>query len=361
MTNTYNEEETSINESLNLRQKLIFAVDKILSEKIDYHTKKNNNYINNDSNNIPFPINNIKTNQFIYEDYFINKKNSFNQSAESVEFSPQTLNKIYYLNNKEKISKEEKEDKDFLNKKRSRPKIFGTKKIKKKKKLNIKGIKIIGSNIYNFGRKKTTSTDKGKHNKSSMDNIINKIKGHFFHYIRDITKKNSINGNIDFKKTSYKFISNLKKDKNEGLFKSKIKDILSKEPISTKNKKSNKYENKLIIDKIYKEGKELKVIKILELTFNELFIIYRKKLNYFKDKEIINKIEKKINGLDLLINNNYDDIDYLIKDIKKRNKTMNEIELDEYIKTVLNFCCNYEKWFNDKIGRKSRKSKKLYN
>ena len=92
----------------------------------------------------------------------------------------------------------------------------------------------------------------------------------------------------------------------------KIKDILSKEPISTKNKRFNKYENKLLIDKIYNENKEIKVIKILELTFNEVLIIFRKKLNYYKDKEVIKLIEKNIKGLDLLENNNYDDNDNLI-------------------------------------------------
>jgi hypothetical protein len=54
-----------------------------------------------------------------------------------------------------------------------------------------------------------------------------------------------------------------------------MKDILSEIPITTKNKKSHKFENKFIVEKLYKEEKEKKVIQILDLTFRELFIIFR--------------------------------------------------------------------------------------
>ena len=53
-------------------------------------------------------------------------------------------------------------------------------------------------------------------------------------------------------------------------------DILKNQKISTKNKNSKEYQNKTIIDKIYKEKKEERVMKILELEFKELLIIFRR-------------------------------------------------------------------------------------
>ena len=164
---------------------------------------------------------------------------------------------------------------------------------------------------------------------------MNKIGTHFFHFVRDIIKKNSINEKIKILKFQNKFESDLKKDKNEDVLKMTIKDILSNQPITTKNKKSNEYENRLIIDKILREKKKKNVMKILELTFKELFIIFRKKLGYQVDGNEMKIIAEKTKGLDLLLNNDYDDNTFLIEEIERRNKkdqNMNEIELREYNK-----------------------------
>ena len=131
---------------------------------------------------------------------------------------------------------------NLLNKKRKRGKIFDIKKIPKKK--------------FRFGRRGKLDNDIRKHNCSSKDNIMNKIKTHFFHYIRDIIKKNCIYETINFIKFQTKFIANLKKDKNIDLLEAKLVDILKNQKISTKNKRSNEYQNSIIIDKIYEEKKE---------------------------------------------------------------------------------------------------------
>jgi hypothetical protein len=152
-------------------------------------------------------------------------------------------------------------------------------------------------------------------------------------------------------------VANLKKDKNIDLLETKFVDILKNQKISTKNSKSDEYENKFIIEKIYKEKKEKKVMNILELKFKELFIIFRRKLNKHEDLEELKKIDRKIKGLDLITNNDYDDISYLINDIKEqnsKNKKMTEKELEEYINKVLMACLDYEKWFYEKIGRKKK-------
>ena len=97
-------------------------------------------------------------------------------------------------------------------------------------------------------------------------------------------------------------------------------------------------------------------MKILELPFKELSIIFRRKLNKYEDKKELKKIAKKIEGLYLLTNIDYDNINYLIKDIKEQNEKNNrmaEKELEEYINKVSIVCQNYERWFCDKIGRKA--------
>lgn len=267
------------------------------------------------------------------------------------------FNNIWVTSEKEK---EELNKKQFLNKKR---RIFGLEKIPRKKEPN-KKIEPKKDNISkcinvnnNLGRKKRTEKDIRKHNKLCKDNIIVKIKGHFFQYIRDITEINSLHEEIRFIKLPYGFIADLNKKKNEELFTMKIKDILSKVPISTKNKKSDTFQNRLIINKIYEEKKETYIIQILELTFEELFIIFRHKLNNPEDKEKIREMKNKIEGLDLLGEyNDYKDVTHLIKEIKDNNEEeMDKKDLDNYIQDVKDLCCNYKKWFNDKTGRVSKK------
>ena len=66
-----------------------------------------------------------------------------------------------------------------------------------------------------------------KHNKSGGDNIIIKIKGYFFAFIRDITKNNFINETLYFRKLPYEYISKLSNKYNVRLMNMQMKDILS--------------------------------------------------------------------------------------------------------------------------------------
>ena len=266
------------------------------------------------------------------------------------------------LNNYEN---KEKEEKKYLIDNKEKEIIFKLEKIPKSEKTNDNLSKKIRNKKNNCGRKKKSDSNKRKHNKSCGDNIIIKIKGYFFTFIRDITKNNFINKTLYFRKLPYKFISKLSKKFNVRLMNMQMKDILSEIPITTKNKKSHKFENKFIVEKLYKEEKEKKVIQILDLTFRELFIIFRRKLNLIKDKIDLEIISKKIEDLDLLKNNNYKDINYLIDQIRNKSKNMNEDsdteitedDYEKYIKELRYFCCIYEKWFKKKIARNSKKNK----
>ena len=284
---------------------------------------------------------------------FDSEKNKISNES-SKDYKKENISFNKNLNNYEN---KEKEEKKYLIDNKEKEIIFKLEKIPKSEKTNDNLSKKIRNKRNNCGRKKKSDNNKRKHNKSCGDNIIIKIKGYFFTFIRDITKNNFINKTLYFRKLPYKFISKLSKKFNVRLMNMQMKDILSEIPITTKNKRSDKFENKFIVEKLYKEEKEKKVIQILDLTFRELFIIFRRKLNLIKDKIDLEIISKKIEDLDLLKDNNYKDINYLIDQIRNKSKNMDEDsdteitedDYEKYIKELRYFCCIYEKWFKNQI------------
>ena len=292
---------------------------------------------------------------------FDSEKNKISNES-SKDYKKENISFNKNLNN---YKNKEKEEKKYLIDNKEKEIIFKLEKIPKSEKTNDNLSKKIRNKRNNCGRKKKSDNNKRKHNKSCGDNIIIKIKGYFFTFIRDITKNNFINKTLYFRKLPYKFISKLSKKFNVRLMNMQMKDILSEIPITTKNKRSDKFENKFIVEKLYKEEKEKKVIQILDLTFRELFIIFRRKLNYVGDKAELEIISKKIEDLDLLKDNNYKDINYLIDQIRNKSKNMDEEsdteitedDYEKYIKELRYFCCIYEKWFKKKIARNSKKNK----
>ena len=293
---------------------------------------------------------------------FDSEKNKISNES-SKDYKKENISFDINLNNN--YENKEKEEKKYLIDNKEKEIIFKLEKITKSEKTNDNLSKKIRNKKNNCGRKKKSDNNKRKHNKSCGDNIIIKIKGYFFTFIRDITKNNFINKTLYFRKLPYKFISKLSKKFNVRLMNMQMKDILSEIPITTKNKKSHKFENKFIVEKLYKEEKEKKVIQILDLTFRELFIIFRRKLNYVGDKAELEIISKKIEDLDLLKDNNYKDINYLIDQIRNKSKNTDEDsdteitqdDYEKYIKELRYFCCIYEKWFKKKIARNSKKNK----
>ena len=175
----------------------------------------------------------------------------------------------------------------------------------------------------------------------TKDNIMRKLKCYFFNYIIDLIHKQLININIRLKKISRRKMGDLTYKNNERLLKMKISDILY-EPENIKIFNDDKYYNRKIIDRIYEEKKERNVIKILELTFEELFIIFRRKLNDSEDLKKLEEIKDKIKGLDLLENDKYQDVEYYIKNYVGRCREK------EYIEKFKDVCLNYEKYFSSK-------------
>ena len=177
------------------------------------------------------------------------------------------------------------------------------------------------------------------HAKYAIDNIKRKILCGFFRYIYEIIRRNS-KEKLFLKKFSYRNII-FSRVYIGRLYKKKLVDIFKEFKITEKYPKHdehNEYDNRKIIEKMYEEKKEINVIKILELTFEEVFIIFRKSLNNEKDKDKLKEIEIKIDGLDLLDNNDkYPDIQCLIKHLRDRNEDEN------YIKNIIDICSNFEK------------------
>ena len=190
------------------------------------------------------------------------------------------------------------------------------------------------------GRKNKGSNIKGKHTKKDEDNLMNKIKRNFLNtFIRKLIMINLINKGTEIKKLPKSFMEDVSKEKNEPLFKMKISEILCEQEISTKYSTFGKYENKITVEKILKEKKETNVIKILNLTFEEAFILYR---NEPKDKEKLEEMKYIIEGLKLLDeDNNYIGFQKFKKELKKKHE-------DEYIEKVEIACLRYKKYFEEK-------------
>ena len=162
-----------------------------------------------------------------------------------------------------------------------------------------------------------------KHTLFRLDNIIKRINSCFFRFMIDFINKHLIKKSFHFKlvKPRYKLYT---KKEIERLWKMKISDIIYEKEISLKYLDKN--HNKNIIDKIYKEKEEIYAIRILELTFEELFIIFRRKLNDTEDMKKLEEIKDKIEGIDLLeMNNEYKDIKYYLDEFS-RYKSQEDIE-----------------------------------
>ena len=137
------------------------------------------------------------------------------------------------------------------------------------------------------GRKKKLSentSDENKeeivHNKFSDDNLRKKLKTSFHSYIIDLLnnliKENFKESRMKFIKINARITKDITIEYNRKLFKKKIKDII----INETNKYINKNNNKECIKFIEAQKDNENIIKILNMTYKELFIDYY--LNNFK-------------------------------------------------------------------------------
>lgn len=183
-----------------------------------------------------------------------------------------------------------------------------------------------------LGRIKKNSTKKGKHDKFQRDNIIRKFKvllmKNIYNYINNsfsINKKKYKKRKVLQKLSSYNTKSISKKD-NIIWLNSPVRIVFSQK-LSTKLSNFEQDFNEKLINNVYQEKKEKKVIEILDKTMREMWLAY-----------ISDDIEKKNIGFTTL----KDDINAF----REKGETEYYISLYSYV------AHNFEKIFNSIIPRK---------
>ena len=209
---------------------------------------------------------------------------------------------------------------------------------------------------FKRGRKRKEDNIKGAHNKFSQDNIMRKIKSFFLNSCFELINKSIKNKQIQLLKLNSEIGENLKRDYNLKLLDTTLKNLFFDSKISLKYRKKIKtyYNlNKKIIIKIFQENKEKEAIQLLNLTYKELFQIFRKKL---EDIDLDLKI--KINDIEILKGNDFKDILNFIEEIREKeiNKNEEKQNIDIYLENIKNLCINYENWFSGKKGRNRKKT-----
>ena len=201
------------------------------------------------------------------------------------------------------------------------------------------------------GRKKKGDLAESEHDKYSEDNIIRKIKSYFIRFINEILNKSVKNKNYEFLKLDSKISENLKKDFNLQLLDATIKDIYNNSKISTKYRrqiKDSSDKNKFLIKIIFEEKREIETINILNLTFRELFDIFRRKIKNIDDIELKMKIAEIP-----LFSTKLNDIENFFDEVRSKEIDKNEkVEvINEYLNKINKLCIYYEEWFLIKKGR----------
>ena len=269
-------------------------------------------------------------NQTQANNLFLQKKENSENKIEYKIFNniePEIIEPISIgINNQQYKTKEEKLSSEKTKDRTDKTDLEINKNPNEKKKL--KFFKI--DNKKKVGRKPKSSIVKSYHTKFSSDNIRRKIKVKFLNktinYINRIILskyKNKIN---TLKKIGKDVSQNNGINYNKILLKLKLKDIFMNNPINDKFKLLQKDYNQKVINKIYEE-KIQELIDILEMTFLEVFSIFRN----------INETEK-LKGLEK--------IDTVLKELE-----LNE-ENTEYIKKFNDVVQNFENYYMSQNPRK---------
>jgi hypothetical protein len=270
------------------------------------------------------------------------------------------------LLNTTEINLDTKKDMQLLRKKNKRRTKFEIQKEKEKTSKSEEKKK-------SLGRKKLTKEEKTKltgHSKISDDNIMKKINSYFLESIRNWLNKSFIDENGLFqnirvrKKLKKMFLKidpkiitiNLKRKTAINVMNMKFKDIFF-EKISCKYL-NKEYENKILIEEIYRYKNQPFTLFILELKFIEALNFFNGQNNeddlkilFYKnifDKDIINQFINNVDRIDKFLKEIYD------KEIKYGNS---KEEIEDYLQRISLLCLNYKEWFDKKFNRGENKKK----
>jgi hypothetical protein len=213
------------------------------------------------------------------------------------------------------------------------------------------------------GRKKAEDNSKRRHDRNSGDNIIKKVKKQFYEYslkfINNVlnsylakkkiieymrtlgnNKKYYSNEELDsiIKALDYKFIDNIKKEKELSLLNLPLKKIFSNK-ISPKYSTIKSDYNKNMIDLILNDERDnVNIMFAFNLTLGEWIDIftYKRKLESFEKLNEVNIKE---------LEDKFVKVEQLINEIYQKNYNKN------YLTYFISYTFNYKRWFMMKKGR----------
>ena len=222
----------------------------------------------------------------------------------------------------------------------------------KDNKNNSKNTKVIINIDKKRGRKTNEIKDIGIHNKMIPDNIIKKIKAKIFEYpiifLNNIINNNKTEDKLF--KLDYQYVNRLNREQDLKYLDLKLKELFSKE-ISPKyiTEQRQKDSNKKFISNLLTNQSDNTILFAFNITFRDWLDVFTLKKNFkdiifkydYLEKDIdYERIQKSLYGVDNLLN----------KIMVENNK--------EYLTMFIFLLYNYERWFYNKKGRKTKTKRK---
>ena len=285
-----------------------FSLENSINENFEKNFSQNQ--INNLSDN---PMNDILSSSQIYE----NVGFEFDFDLNNIQELPKDQN-----------NNEEKDNQVFTSTKITFPKIAN--KINDNKEI----INIIleesknenKNNGKKLGRKRKNEEREAFHTKDRDDNKMRKVKTYIMNFILDYLNKSIVYNRKQFLKINKNVNQCLRKDFNMSLMQMTIKDIFVQNKINeTYNDfKKERNLNQDLIKEIFEKNEDIETIKILNMKYIDLVIIYRTEfLNQF-----ISDLTKK--------------------EIRAEGK---KEKVESYVEQLKYLLLNYEDWFEQKQGK----------
>jgi len=285
-----------------------FSLENSINENFEKNFSQNQ--INNLSDN---PMNDILSSSQIYE----NVGFEFDFDLNNIQELPKDQN-----------NNEEKDNQVFTSTKITFPKIAN--KINDNKEI----INIILEESKNenknkgkkLGRKRKNEEREAFHTKDRDDNQMRKVKTYIMNFILDYLNKSIVYNRKKFLKINKNVNQCLRKDFNMSLMQMTIKDIFVQNKINETYNDFNKERNlnQDLIKEIFEKNEDIETIKILNMKYIDLVIIYRTEfLNQF-----ISDLTKK--------------------EIRAEGK---KEKVESYVEQLKYLLLNYEDWFEQKKGK----------
>lgn len=285
-----------------------FSLENSINENFEKNFSQNQ--INNLSDN---PMNDILSSSQIYE----NVGFEFDFDLNNIQELP-----------KDKNNNEEKDNQVFTSTKITFPKIAN--KINDNKEI----INIIleesknenKNNGKKLGRKRKNEEREAFHTKDRDDNKMRKVKTYIMNFILDYLNKSIVYNRKQFLKINKNVNQCLRKDFNMSLMQMTIKDIFVQNKINETygDFKKERNLNQDLIKEIFEKNEDIETIKILNMKYIDLVIIYRTEfLNQF-----ISDLTKK--------------------EIRAEGK---KEKVESYVEQLKYLLLNYEDWFEQKKGK----------